>query len=251
MNIDTAVDRRPILQLSYILAGVVGIICLYLALSPKSALTSAERILWPWSSVRAPTRVTIENVQPGNMVAFHGDIITIAADVHGLDEGETVLVHYSTADKEIVDQVIPMSQEGGAFRHQLKFPPDTLGLQKNYSYFIAAGDFKTDTYHIETQIAPSIDIDKVDYHYPPYTGIQDISVAKQGDIKAYEGTEVTIHATANQPIARATIDFSGKDSSGIAMKVNDRSAGGRFTLRMRRDDPTKAGIRFLSTPFYR
>ncbi len=247
VHIETIVDRRPILQLSYILAALVGVICLYVALSPKSPLISAARVLWPWSNIRAPTRVTIENVQPGDTTAFHGEFVTVSAEVRGLKEDEPVLLHYSTADGEVVDQVIPMTQEGNAYRHQGKLPADSLGLQQDYRYFISAGDFRTVSYTIQTQIAPDIDVDKIDYHYPHYTGIADRSVERQKEIQAIEGTQVTIHATANQPIARAEIDFSGSGMRGIAMKTEERSATGQFTLHMLPDDPTRRNTTFISS----
>jgi hypothetical protein len=249
VQIETAVDRRPVLRLSYLLLAVVGVICLYLAISPKSPITSAQRVLWPWSGVRAPTRVNIENVQPGDATAFHGDFVTVSADVMGLNQGETVLLHYSTADGEMLDQVIPMTDENSAYRRQAKLPPDTRGLQQDYSYFITAGDCKTATYHIQTQISPLIVVDKVDYHYPPYTGTADRSVQRQGDVQAIEGTQITIHATANQPIERAEIDFSGAGVPGIRMDARDRAATGRFTLHMLPDDPTRAEHDFYQLRF--
>jgi hypothetical protein len=249
VQIETAVDRRPVLRLSYLLLAVVGVICLYLAISPKSPITSAQRVLWPWSGVRAPTRVNIENVQPGDTTAFLGDFVTVSADVMGLNQGETVLLHYSTADGEVLDQVIPMTEENNAYRRQAKLPPDTRGLQQDYSYFIAAGDCKTATYHIQTQIPPFIDVDKVDYHYPSYTGIPDRSVRRQGDIRAIEGTQITVHATANQPIERAEIDFSGAGMPGIRMDARDRMATGQFPLRMLPDDPTRAEHDFYQLRF--
>ena len=249
VQIETAVDRRPVLHLSYLLLAVVGVICLYLALSPKSPLISAERILWPWSNLHAPTRVTIDNLQPGDTVAFHGDFVTVSADVRGLNEGESAMLHYSTADGEVVDQSIPMIEENSAYRYQGKLPPDNLGLQQDYNYFITAGDFKTATYHIETQISPVIVIDKVDYHYPPYTGILDASNERQGDIRAIEGTQITIRATGNQPIDRAEIDFSGSGKRGVRMSAEDRKATGRFTLRMMPDDPTRPEHDFYQLRF--
>jgi hypothetical protein len=249
VQIETAVDRRPVLRLSYLLLAVVGVICLYLAISPKSPITSAQRVLWPWSGVRAPTRVTIENVQPGDTTAFHGDFVTVSADVMGLKQGEIVLLHYSTADGEILDQVIPMTEENNAYRRQAKLPPDTRGLQQDYSYFITAGDCKTATYHIHTQIPPFIDVDQVDYHYPSYTGIPDRSIRRQGDIRAIEGTQITIHAAANQPIERAEIDFSGAGMPGIRMDARDRAATGHFPLRMLPDDPTRQEHDFYQLRF--
>ena len=54
--------------------------------------------------------MTIDNVQPGDTVAFHGDFVAVSADVRGLNEDEPVLLHYSTADGEMVDQVVPMTR---------------------------------------------------------------------------------------------------------------------------------------------
>ena len=63
--VNRAVDRGRIVQLACVLAGVVAVFALYLALSPKNPLVSAARVLWPWSSVPAPTRVHIERGRPG------------------------------------------------------------------------------------------------------------------------------------------------------------------------------------------
>ncbi|MGW8257500.1 MAG: hypothetical protein ACWGMZ_08455, partial [Thermoguttaceae bacterium] len=159
----TTVDRKPILIRSYVLAALVAVICIYLAVSPKSALLSAGRVLWPWAGVHAPTRVTIENVKPGDATAFYGDSLMISAEVRGLNDNEPVMLHYSTPDEEITGQSVPMS--GDEFHHlfQGKLPPGSLGLQQNYNYYVAAGDFQTPKYKIDVQIAPLIDVEKVDY----------------------------------------------------------------------------------------
>ncbi|HEY4759516.1 MAG TPA: DUF4175 family protein, partial [Thermoguttaceae bacterium] len=249
VRIEVAVDRKPILQVSYLLAAVVAVCCLYLAISPKSPLTSAARVLWPWSRIHAPTRVTIDNVQPGDTSTFHGEFVTVSAEVRGLNKGESVLLIYSTADSEVIDQIVPMTLEDGSYRFQCRLPPGSLGLQQNYTYFITAGDFKTDQYKIDVQIAPVIVVEKVDYHYPPYTGIPRVSVERQGDIRAIEGTQVTIHAAANQPIQRADIDFSGSGRGGIRMNVEDRAASGQFILRLHPEDPTRPEHDFYQIRF--
>ena len=71
--VDHAVDRGRIVHLGCVLAAVVAVFALYLALSPKNPLVSAARVLWPWSSIPAPTRVHIEEVSPGDEVVFNDD----------------------------------------------------------------------------------------------------------------------------------------------------------------------------------
>ena len=50
--------------------------------------------------------MTIDNVRPGDTVAFHGDTLTVSADVSGLRQDEPVTLFYSTADGQSVDQAI-------------------------------------------------------------------------------------------------------------------------------------------------
>ena len=74
---ETAVDRSGVIRLGYLLAAVLAVCCLYMVLSPKSPLASAARVLWPWAGIQAPTRVTIEEVKPGDVTAFHGDVFAV------------------------------------------------------------------------------------------------------------------------------------------------------------------------------
>ena len=75
------------MRLGYVLVALVVLFALYLALSPKSPLVSVGRVLWPWSSVPAPTRVTIDDIRPGDTVAFFGDTLDVSADVNGPPRG--------------------------------------------------------------------------------------------------------------------------------------------------------------------
>ena len=76
---DHALERGRVVHLACVLAAVVGVFALYLALSPKNPFVSAGRVLWPWSSVAAPTRAHIEEVSPGDEVVFTDDREPISA----------------------------------------------------------------------------------------------------------------------------------------------------------------------------
>ncbi len=237
---ETAVDRARIVRLGCVLAALVVLAFLYGALSPKSALVSFGRILWPWSNVAAPTRVQIEDVRPGDTVAFHGDTLSVSADLSGLRQDEPVTLFYSTADGQSVDQSVELSRIGQGNRYQAALPPGDLGLQQDLSYRLVAGDCNTRTFHVEVQIAPAIVVDRIDYHYPSYTGLPDRSVpGRGGDIRALEGTRATIHATANRDIQRAEIDLDGSGRRGVAMEAAGKTASGTLTLALDADDPTK------------
>ncbi len=149
---------------------VVAVFALYLALSPKNPLVSAARVLWPWSSVPAPTRVHIEEVSPGDAVVFTDDHQEISAQVSGLRDGEEVVLVVSTADGQVVDDRLVMTRIDDANHYRCELPPGSGGFQQDTFYRITAGDATTPQYKLDVQIAPTIIVDRIDYHFPPYTG---------------------------------------------------------------------------------
>jgi len=236
VTIETAVDRRHVIRLGYLLAGLLAVCCLYLVLSPKNPLVSAARIVWPWANISAPTRVTIEEIKPGDVVAYHGDFIDVSAEVDGLADGEPVTLYYTTSDGQSLDQAVPMLRGEGEYRHRCTLPPGSLGLQQDLEYYLSAGDRTTPRFKIDVQVAPAILVDTIEYRYPPYTGIDDQVIRRRGDIRAIEGTRVTIRATANQQIDWAEIDLDCDGLRGLRMQIDGRTATGGFTLRLDTDD---------------
>ena len=228
--VEQAVDHRRLVHLCYVLAGAVVLFALYLAFSPKNPLVSAARVIWPWSTLPAPMRVHIEDVQPGNAVAFQGDRQEISAHVSGLRNGEEVSLLLSTADGQLTDDRVPMARTGDDDRYACELPPGTGGMQQDTLYRITAGDATTPRFKLEVQIAPTILVDQVDYDYPPYTELPHRTIKGQGDIKALEGTKVTINATANLQIRDATIDLGCAGLRTLPMKHIGKQATGDFTL---------------------
>ena len=226
--VDHALDRARVVHLAYLLAGVVGIFALYLALSPKNPLLSAARVLWPWSSVPAPTRVHIEEVGPGDKIVFNDDREPISALVTGLRDGEEVALLVSTADSQVVDDRIVMTRADDANHYRCDLPPGSGGFQQDTFYRLAAGDATTPQYKLEVHTAPTIIVDHIDYHYPSYTGQDDRTIKTQGDIKALEGTQVTIHAAANMEIKEAWIDLNCAGLRTLSMTASGTKATGQL-----------------------
>ncbi len=106
VQVELAVDRRPAIRLGYVLAAVLAVACLYLVLSPKNPLVSFGRVMWPWADLPAPTRVTIDRVEPGDAAFARGDVVPVAADVRGLAVGEEVGLYYTTADGQITVECV-------------------------------------------------------------------------------------------------------------------------------------------------
>jgi len=240
IELEASIDRSRAFRLSYLVLVLLGLFVVYLMISPKNPFTSAARVLWPWADIAAPTRVEIAEVQPGDVTAYQGDQITVSAVVRGLREDEPVRLLYSTADGQLVDQVIPMTRPDGAYRFTAELPPGKRGMQQDHLYRIAAGDRTTPAFHASVEIPPTLLVESLRLDYPDYTGLPNRVLENQGDVRALEGTRVVIHARANRPMRRAEIDLGCDGLGNNEMSIKDEHAVGQFKLRMRPDAPGQA-----------
>jgi hypothetical protein len=230
--VETTVDRTPLLRTSYAMVAIVIVAALYYMLSPKDALRSVGRVLLPWSDIAAPTRVAINDVRPGDTTVVRGQMVEVSAEITGTRSDEPVSIVYSTVDGQTVDRVVPLELPEGAYRHMAPLPPGNERLQQDVVYHLEAGDARTADYHITVEPTPMIEVASVDYDYPAYTEpvLSDTHVVDVADIRALEGTKVTITARANQPIARAAIDFDCDGKLDDSMIVSGDRAKLTFTL---------------------
>lgn len=233
VTVESTVDRSGLIRIGYVMLGVVIAAALYYLVSPKDALATAGRVLMPWADIAAPTRVTINDVQPGDATVIRGQQLDVSAEVAGLRDGEVARVVYSSDDGQVVDRELPMHAGEGGYRHVTKLPPGDERLQGSVTYRVEAGDARSPTYRVTVEPTPMIDVESVHYDYPEYTApiLQDKRVEGVGDIRAVEGTRVTIRCRANQAIGRAMVDFGCDGKTDATMKVSGDQAIATFELR--------------------
>ena len=104
--VDTVVDRSKAITIGYILAGVLALAAAYKILSPKDPFQSVARVATPWADIARPSRVRIEDVQPGDAEVFQGESVTISAAVKG--QADEVTLYYSTRDGQVDNLPVPM-----------------------------------------------------------------------------------------------------------------------------------------------
>lgn len=243
VRIETVVDRSAILRLGYILVALTAICVAYRVLSPKDLFTSAGRVLLPWANIVTPSRVTIAEVTPGDTKTARGEQLRVSAEVIGLEADEPVQLVYSTADKQIVRQEIPMSASESGTLFSCRVPSrigggDRRGVQQDFTYWIKAGDARSPRYTVTVYARPTMVVNRLRYDYPSYTGYPSREVQHTGDIRAVEGTRVTLFAEANQPIKTAHVDFEADGRHDLLMKPTDQQATVTFPLQLREDRRT-------------
>jgi hypothetical protein len=240
--VESAVDRTQLLRLGYVLVFVVAAAALYKVFSPKDPLVTAERVLMPWADIVPASRVAIENVEPGATMLARGEVLTVSADVRGIGEDDPVVVRYTTADGQAVDMPTPMKPSAAGLRFTGQIPPAEkgvfTGVAQDFRYWIEAGDARSREYAVSVVAAPTISIERIDYDYPDYTLFADHSVDRLGDVRAIEGTKVTIHARTNQPIREAAVDFEADGRRDIVLNSTGNEAQTTFMLALRDDHQT-------------
>ncbi|HZZ71591.1 MAG TPA: hypothetical protein VFE24_05015, partial [Pirellulales bacterium] len=234
--IDTAVDRSRLIKMAYVLLGVLAACCAYKVLSPKDPFQTLGRVMLPWADLHPAARVQIDDIQPGDQVAYRGQQVKISALIRGLSGDENAVLTFSTADGQNVEQTLTMHVPKDAERHEVLLPGGDLGLQADAEYWIKAGDAVSRHYHLQAIPTPTITVDRIEFDYPDYMRFEHRQVENQGDIKEYEGTRVTLHAIANHPIKEAFVDWECDGTDDLRMRCEDRTATVSFELKMREGD---------------
>lgn len=233
-----AVDHSRLIQMAYVLCAVLIVCGLYKVLSPKDPLLSAGRVLAPWSDLRAPTRVTIDDIRPGEVAVPQGDHVRVSARVRGLDEDEPVNVWIATNNSDGDRRQIEMFVPPGDNRYACRIPETAGGVRGDFRYRVEAGDAVSPTYHVRVTAVPTMVVESVQYKYPAYTGMTTRVVPRRGDIRAIEGTAVTVNARANYPIQSARIDFESDGRSDRPMTFEGDRASISFVLGLKQDRQT-------------
>ena len=235
---ESAVDRTRLIRIGYGLIAILVLFAAYTILSPKDPLQTVRRIATPWADIPRPARVRIEHVLPGNEQVVQGQAVSVVARCYNLRPEEPVSLVWSSADERIQRQRISMRGGPGGLDYQAELPPDPEGLQQDLSYWIEAGDARSDTYRLQVLPAPTMLVEEVQYEYPAYTRRPPRVVSRQADVQAVEGTRVTVRARANQPIRWARLVFEPDPAAdspatlppSVPLEVDQQQARGSFIL---------------------
>ena len=238
VDIDSAVDRRPLMRMAYILLAIVVISCLYTVLSPKKISASVMRAIFPTSEASVSTSTTIIEVKPGStevLARTHVKVSVILQDVIP----ESVALVYTTADRGYVDERVEMRELESSGLHEFQCilsGENGVGVLQDFTYHIEAGDAVSEEYNVAVIQPPSVEVDEVYYEFPAYTKIEN-TIVKGGNIDVLEGTAVTIRATANMPLANVKMmTFESDDRARMISErtiPSDQINGTEITIKWR------------------
>ena len=176
-----------------------------------------SRILWPWETEIAEISPAALTVEPGDLRMQKGKDLTIVATVENFIPEQVDL--YLQTNRVHWDSRA-MSSESGEQTY-LYF---LSSVHEDLSYYVDVGEMRSRQYKISVFEMPRLEKLEVDYDYPDYTGMPPKIGEKEGDIIAPQGTRVTLYATFNKPVSKATLLFNDGTTVDLISPVNPNTA---------------------------
>ncbi|MCC7336862.1 MAG: hypothetical protein IT422_17365 [Pirellulaceae bacterium] len=251
------VDTSPLIKMIGYVLVLTTSLAVYTMLSPKSVFATGQRILMPWSSLAAPTRVQILEVSPGPVELTQGKPLQVAVAVKGLRHDEPVNVRFSTLDGQLQNQRSQLSASIEGFRYQGDVATSGTGVEQPLDYWIEAGDAQLGPFRVTISPLPAVVLQSIELQYPPYTRLPKRSI-NDDQVEAVEGTRATITARANQTLQRGRLEINPTlDATGelvradrfLDMTSNQRQLQATVPLLLdsERNNPTRIEYRIRGT----
>lgn len=239
---EQAVDRRPLMRLSYVLLAVVVFLCIYALFSPKKIWPSLSAAMSFSPQREFATQTQISSVTPGNTEVLAGSQLEVIVDLRG-EVPEKVTLFYTSEDQGRVNEPIALrSMDDTLKRYQgVIIGVNGRGIRQELTYHIEAGDAVSEDYLVSVIQPPSATIHSVRYEYPQYMNLAPVE-QPGGAIDAWEGTKVTVEATTNKPITSFEVLFSDEEDSAslleefsIEKTIDKNSITASWKLKLRSD----------------
>lgn len=187
-------------------AAAVVLCVLYSIFSPKSALRSVARTLFPWANISVPTRVRLDTVQPGNCTLYQGETLTVSARIRRLKENETPILFYSSEDKKFVNAPVSMNADSEKPGFWSARVPD---VQQNLTWRLEAGDAQSETFQLTVLPPLRVTIESLRLTPPAYTNLP-VVTQTAGDVQTVVGTQIDLIVRTSEPAREVTLKLDGK-----------------------------------------
>src|SRR5579871_5228905 len=175
-------------------AGVVcaGVLLWMIAAGP-GYLGYGASLLWTGPKKNVAPLYEIR-VTPGDAAVRRNSDQLVTAQVLGLETNKVNLfARYQSASKW---EPVAMQAEEGGKGFQFLF----AGLPESVEYYVEAGPVRSKHFNFRVVDLPAVKQIEVTYHYPKWTGLQQVSEEHSGDLRALEGTDAELTVVMDAPL---------------------------------------------------
>ena len=106
------------------------------------------------------------------------------------------------------------------------------GLPESVEYYVEAGPLTSKHYKFRVVDLPTVKQIQVTYHYPKWTGLQQVSEEHGGDLRAIEGTEAELEVTMDRPLHEGVLALDDGQQLKLTGGEGNRYHG---TIKMEKD----------------
>ena len=235
VDLGQSVPKRRVKILGGIAGGTVLILAIYAVLLPDYFANACQRVLLPVLPVKPLTLTKIREISPQDANVLSGDDLRVGVAFDGVLPERSELA-YKPGDGEW--QIVVMSRNGSK---RDEFGYLFRQVTRHTQYYVKARDARSDTFTINVHERPVLRDTAVHLEYPKYTGLGSADQQKL-NIKALQGTEVTVTGRASKPLKSAELAISGGDPTPL-----DSSPDGRLTAKFTMSGDMTYEIRLTDT----
>jgi hypothetical protein len=210
LHLTDCLDWRLVRRYALVASGVALVIVLYATL-PAWSLSSRfanglARVAAPWATIPpfTATRLPDDEIEPGNARIPEGADVTIAAVATG-EVPAAARLYRRAAGGEWRPAAMQPGDGPGAF--MLAVPQ----AAESFDYYVAAGDARSTTFHVEVVPRPRVSRIDVELTAPAYalTGTTKLEDT-DGEIAALPGSRVELRVAASKPLKEAWLITDGE-----------------------------------------
>ena len=186
------VPQRRLLVLMGVGVACVGVLT-WMVFKGPGYLGYGASILWTGPKPNVAPLYEIR-VTPGDAAVRRNSDQLVTAEVVGLDANKVNLfARYQSTSKW--EPVAMQRQEGGK-GFQFLF----VGLPESVEYYVESGPVQSKHFNFRVVDLPAVKQIQVTYHYPKWTGMQEVSEEHSGDLRALEGTDAALTVVMDAPL---------------------------------------------------
>lgn len=215
INYGRSIERSAIRRSAAVLGGLALASFAVFLLGPGFVRHASTALFFPARAAEAVNPYSI-SVTPGDTTISRNSDLMVSAVLGGFDSDDVAL--YTREAGEGGFLALPMIATGtGAFDGLL------LNVAEETRYYVESNGVRSAAFTVGVADLPAVDRLRMEYRFPPYTGLAPRVFEHGGDVAALAGTTValTVTPTVSAPAARLVLD----SGDTIAMSVVEASVG--------------------------
>jgi len=227
-DFNSSVDKRKFANMALSCLLCVLFLMGYVLFFPERFSNAVARIVKPYANIEAVGSVVIKEVLPGDTEIVSGSNLTVQAVVPRAPISDiSARLFYRFKDNQQKEEIRTLRRTA-ADKYSATIPEVKIPL----TYYVRIENSTSRQYKVEVLARPLITRIDLSYKYPEYTRLEPVTVENSdGNIRAPVGTEVTINAWTNRPIAASSLILNDTEEKRVSIELDQRRINSKLYIK--------------------